>query len=240
MTGLYSYRARDAAGKIVTGQIQADDMDRAADMLRQKKLIILELSPGTIKKPGFSLFKKKGIPLKQFANFCRQMATMTKAGVTIMSSISAVSSQADNPVLAEALADVGKELESGKTFSEACQKQKDVFPSIFINMVEAGEASGALDEVLERMADYFEGQSEIREKVKSASTYPIFIGSIAVIVSIAMMVTVIPNFAEIFASADMELPLMTQILLTISHIMKKYFLIIIVVIAGAASGPEHC
>lgn len=236
MTGLYSYRARDAAGKIVTGQIQADDMDRAADMLRQKKLIILELSPGTIKKPGFSLFKKRGIPLKQFANFCRQMATMTKAGVTIMSSISAVSSQADNPVLAEALADVGKELESGKTFSEACQKQKDVFPSIFINMVEAGEASGALDEVLERMADYFEGQSEIREKVKSASTYPIFIGSIAVIVSIAMMVTVIPNFAEIFASADMELPLMTQILLTISHIMKKYFLIIIVVIAGAVAG----
>lgn len=236
MPALYSYRARDAAGKVVSGQIQADDMNRAADMLRQKKMIILELAPGTTKKKGITLFQKKGIPLKQFANFCRQMATMTKAGVTIMSSIAAVASQSENPVLAEALADVGKELEAGRTFSEACQKHKDVFPPIFVNMVEAGETSGALDEVLERMADYFEGQAEIMEKVKSASTYPAFIGSIAVVVSIAMMVTVIPNFADIFASADMELPFITQVLLNISHIMKKYFLVLLVGIVAAVVG----
>ena len=86
------------------------------------------------------------------------------------------------------------------------------------------------------MADYFEGQAEIMEKVKSASTYPAFIGSIAVVVSIAMMVTVIPNFAEIFEGADMELPFITQVLLTISHIMKKYFLIILVGIIAAVVG----
>lgn len=236
MPSVYSYRARDISGKAVSGQIQADDMSRAAEMLRQKRMIILELAPGATKKQGLSLFATKSIPLKQFATFCRQMATMVKAGVTIMSSISAIAAQSDNPVLAEALAEVGKELEAGKTFSEACQKHKGTFPSIFINMVEAGEASGALDEVLERMADYFEGQSEILEKVKSATTYPIFIGSIAIVVSVAMMVTVIPNFAEIFEGSGMELPLITQLLLSISNIMQKYFLLIILALIGAVAG----
>lgn len=236
MPSLYSYRARDISGKVVNGQIQADDMNRAAEMLRQKRMIILELAPGVIKKKGITLFEKKGIPLKQFAAFCRQMATMTKAGVTIMSSISAIAAQAQSPNLAEALADVGKELEAGRTFSEACQKHKDTFPAIFVNMVEAGEASGALDEVLERMADYFEGQSEITEKVKSATTYPSFIGGIAVVVSIAMMVTIIPNFAEIFESSGMKLPLVTQILLNISHIMQKYFILLILGIVGVIFG----
>lgn len=231
MPTVYSYRARESTGRIISGQIQADDINRAAEMLRQKKMVILELAPGSTKKKGITLFQKKGIPLKQFAAFCRQMATMTKAGVTIMSSISAISSQAENPNLAEALAEVGKDLEAGKTFTEACQKHRDCFPAIFINMVEAGETSGALDEVLDRMAEYFEGQSEIAEKVKSATTYPSFIGTLAVVVGIAMMVTIIPNFADIFESAGMELPLVTKILIGISNIMKKY---IILIVLGAA------
>ena len=236
MPNVYSYRAREIGGKVVSGQIQADDTTRAAEMLRQKRMIILELAPGKTKKQGITLFQSKGIPLKQFATFCRQMATMVKAGVTIMSSITAIASQSENPILAEALTEVGKDLESGKTFSEACQNQKDTFPPIFINMVEAGEASGALDKVLERMADYFEGQSEIKEKVKSATTYPAFIGTIALAVSIGMMVTVIPNFADIFESSGMELPLVTQILVSISDIMQRYFILILVGIGGAVVG----
>lgn len=236
MPTVYSYRARESSGRVISGQIQADDINRAAEMLRQKKMIILELAPGSTKKQGITLFKKKGIPLKQFAAFCRQMATMSKAGVTIMSSISAIAAQAENPNLAEALAAVGKDLESGKTFTEACQMHRDCFPPIFINMVEAGETSGALDEVLERMADYFEGQAEILEKVKSATTYPSFIGALAVIVSIAMMVTIIPNFADIFESAGMELPLVTQILIGLSNIMQKHIIIIVLGIIGAIFG----
>lgn len=233
MPNVYSYRARDITGKVISGQIQAEDLNRAAEMLRVKKMIILDLAPGATKKQGITLFQKKGIPLKQFATFCRQMATMTKAGVTIMSSISAIASQVDNPNLASALADVGKDLESGKTFSEACSKQQSYFPSIFINMVEAGEASGALDEVLERMAEYFEGQSEIAEKVKSATTYPSFIGGIAVAVAIGMMLTVIPNFADIFESSGMDLPMITQMLLNISEIMQKYFFFLILGLGAA-------
>lgn len=227
MSNVYSYRARELNGKVITGQIQADDMNRAAEMLRAKRMIILELAPGATQKKGITLFQKKGVPLKQFSTFCRQMSTMTKAGVTIMSSISAIAAQVENPNLANALAEVGRDLETGRTFSEACGKQHEVFPAIFINMVEAGEASGALDEVLERMADYFEGQSEIAEKVKSATTYPSFIGGIAVVVAIGMMVTVIPNFADIFQSSGMELPFITQMLLNVSEIMQKYFILLI-------------
>lgn len=227
MPNVYSYRARDFTGKIISGQIQADDINRAAEMIREKRLIIVDLAPGQIKKKNTSLFQKKAIALKEFAVFCRQMSTMTNAGVTIISSITAISSQSENPLLTEILTDVAKELEAGKTFSEACYKHKDVFPNIFISMVEAGEASGSLDVVLNRLAEYFENQSEIREKVKSATTYPMVIGIVAVVVVIALLTTVIPGFADMFAQAEQELPGITVAMLTLSDIIKKYFFILI-------------
>ena len=221
MPNVYSYRARDMSGKVVRGQIQADDMNRAAELIRSRRMVILELAPGRTRKKEFPLFKKKTIPLKEFAVFCRQMSTMTNAGVTIMSSISAIAAQAENPLLAEVLTDVGKELESGKTFSEACAKHKDFFPNIFISMVEAGEASGALDDVLGRMAEYFENQSEIREKVKSATTYPTFIGVAAVAVVIVLMTTVIPGFASMFAEGGQDLPGITVAMMAASNFMQN-------------------
>lgn len=226
MSNVYSYRARDYSGQTIKGQIQADDLNRAAELLRTKKLTILDLAPGKTKKQSVTLFKKKSVPLKEFAVFCRQMATMVKAGVTIMSSISAIASQSENPLMAETLSDIGQELEAGKTFSEGCQKHKEFFPTIFTSMVEAGEASGALDQVLERMAEYFENQAEIRQKVKSATTYPSFIGVAAILVVIVLMMTVIPTFAAMFAESGMELPLITQVMMSISEAMQNYFYII--------------
>ena len=225
MPNVYSYRARDISGKVVSGQIQADDMNRAAELIRARKLTIVELAPGSTKQKKTSLFKKKTIPLKEFAVFCRQMSTMTNAGVTIISSITAIGAQAENPLLADTLTDIGKELEAGKTFSEACYRHKDFFPNIFTSMVEAGEASGSLDEVLARLAEYFENQSEIMEKVKSATTYPTVIGVVAVIVVILLMATVIPGFASMFAQADQELPGITVATLAISQVMQKYYYI---------------
>ncbi len=225
MPNVYSYKARDFSGKMISGQIQADDMNRAAELIRARKLTIVELAPGSTKQKKTSLFKKKTIPLKEFAVFCRQMSTMTNAGVTIISSITAIGAQAENPLLADTLTDIGKELEAGKTFSEACYRHKDFFPNIFTSMVEAGEASGSLDEVLARLAEYFENQSEIMEKVKSATTYPTVIGVVAVIVVILLMATVIPGFASMFAQADQELPGITVATLAISQVMQKYYYI---------------
>lgn len=227
MPNVYSYRARELGGKVVKGQIQADDMNRAAELIRSKKMVILELAPGQTKKTGFPLLKKKTIPMKEFAVFCRQMATMTNAGVTIMSSISAIAAQSENPLMADVLSEIGRDLESGKTFSEACQKHKDFFPNIFTSMVEAGEASGALDEVLERMAEYFENQSEIQQKVKSATTYPSFIGVVAIIIVIVLLMTVIPTFTSMFADMGQDLPGITKFLIAVSDGLKKYFYIII-------------
>ena len=231
MSNVYSYRARDLAGQVIRGQIQADDVNRAAELLRTKKLTVLELAPGRTKKQTVSPFKKKTVPLKEFSVFCRQMATMVKAGVTLMSSISAIAAQAENPLMAETLTDIGKELESGKTFSEACHKHKDFFPNIFTSMAEAGEASGTLDQVLERMADYFENQAEIRQKVKAATTYPSFIGVAAVGAVILLMMTVIPSFASMFAESGMELPFITQLMMSISEAMQNYFFLIIPALA---------
>ena len=225
MANLYGYRARNPAGKVVTGQIQADDINRAAGLLRDKQLVVLDLALGRAKSKGLDFFKKKAIPLKQFAVFCRQMSTMVRAGVTIMSSISAISVQAENPLLSEVLAEVGKDLETGRTFTEACQKHKEFFPNIFISMVEAGEASGALDEVLAELAEYFESQSEIREKVKSATTYPSFIGLAAVVVVVILLVTVIPGFATIFEDMGSELPGITVFALGLSDFLADYWFI---------------
>lgn len=233
MANVYSYKARDFSGKVITGQIQADDINRAAEMIRGKKLILMDLAPGQVKKKNASLFQKKSIALKEFAVFCRQMSTMTNAGVTIISSITAIASQADNPLLSETLTDIAKELESGKTFSEACLKHKDFFPNIFVSMVEAGEASGSLDTVLARLAEYFENQSEIREKVKSATTYPTVIGVVAIIVVIVLLATVIPGFAEMFAESDQKLPGITIAMLALSELIQKYFYIFIPLVVVA-------
>jgi len=233
MPNVYSYRARDFSGQTIKGQVQADDMSRAAELLRTKRLTILELAPGRTQRKSNGILKKKSVPVKEFAVFCRQMATMVKAGVTIMSSISAIAAQVENHLLADTLSSIGKDLESGKTFSEACQKHKDVFPNIFTSMAEAGETSGALDEVLDRMAEYFENQAEIRQKVKSATTYPSFIGVAAVIIVIVLMMTVIPSFAGMFADSGMELPLITKILMTISEVMQNYYYIFFPVLGGA-------
>jgi type IV pilus assembly protein PilC len=233
MANVYSYKARDFSGKVITGQIQADDINRAAEMIRGKKLILMDLAPGQVKKKNASLFQKKSIALKEFAVFCRQMSTMTNAGVTIISSITAIASQADNPLLSETLTDIAKELESGKTFSEACLKHKDFFPNIFVSMVEAGEASGSLDTVLARLAEYFENQSEIREKVKSATTYPTVIGVVAIIVVIVLLATVIPGFAEMFAESDQKLPGITIAMLALSEAIQKYFYIFIPLVVVA-------
>jgi len=232
LPNIYSFKARDFHGKVMTGQIQADNMNRAAELIRARKMTLLDLTPGQAQKKSFSLFKKKTVPLKEFAVFCRQMSTMVKAGVTIMSSISAIAAQADNPLMSETLSDIGSELESGKTFSEACKKHIEFFPNIFTSMVEAGEASGALDEVLERMADYFENQAEIREKVKSATTYPSFIGVAALVVVIVLMMTVIPGFAELFDNYDMELPGITKALMAVSYAMQNYFYIVFPALGG--------
>lgn len=236
MPNVYSYKARDLSGKIITGQIQADDQTRVANLLREKRLVVLDIKVGGVKSQGIKLFEKKTIPLKQFAVFCRQLATMVKAGVTIMSSISAISAQSESPVLAKALSEIGADLETGKTFTEACQRQKEFFPPLFINMVEAGEASGALDDVLDNMSDYFEGQAEIMEKVKSATTYPSFIGGAAVLVVIILMMTVIPGFATMFSDFGMELPFVTQLLLDISDFMVNYFFIWLPIVIIALVG----
>ena len=227
MPNVYSYKASDFSGKIISGQIQADDINRAAEMIREKKLILMDLAPGQVKKKNTALFQKKSISLKEFAVFCRQMSTMTNAGVTIISSITAISTQAENPLLSETLTDIAKELESGKTFSEACYKHKDFFPNIFISMVEAGEASGSLDTVLANLSEYFENQSEIREKVKSATTYPSVIGVVAIVVVIVLLATVIPGFAEMFAESDQKLPGVTIAMLALSEAIQKYFYIFI-------------
>ncbi len=239
MANLYGYRARNPAGKVVSGQIQADDMNRAAALLRDRQLVVLELAPGRTKPKTFEIFKKKDIPLKEFAVFCRQMATMVRAGVTIMSSISAISAQAENPLLSEVLTEVGKDLEAGKTFTEACQRHKQFFPNIFVSMVEAGEASGALDDVLEELAEYFESQSEIREKIKSATTYPSFIGAAAVIVVIVLLVTVLPGFAAIFDDIGGELPGVTKAALAMSDFLVDYWYIHLPVAAIAIFGLKY-
>ena len=239
MANLYGYRARNPAGKVVTGQIQADDINRAAALLRDKQLVVLDLAPGKAKSKGLAFFKKKAIPLKQFAVFCRQMSTMVRAGVTIMSSISAISAQAENPLLSEVLVEVGKDLEAGKTFTEACQKHKEFFPNIFTSMVEAGEASGALDTVLEELADYFESQSEIREKIKSATTYPSFIGAAAVLVVIVLMLTVIPGFATMFEDMGAEMPAITQAALSFSEFLQNYWYIVIPGLIGGFLGIRY-
>ena len=132
-----------------------------------------------------------------------------------------LSEQTSNKVLKKALVDLIQNLEAGKPYSEGAEKHPHVFPPLFINMMRAGEAGGNMDEILERMAMYFEKQYQTVQKVKSAMAYPATVGVITIIIVIFLLSTVVPTFADMFASFGGELPLITKIVMDLGDIMQK-------------------
>jgi type IV pilus assembly protein PilC len=170
------------------------------------------------------------VKLKDLAIFSRQFATMINAGLSLMRALSILAEQTENPELARVNAEVRNDVEAGQSLSAAMGKFPKVFPPLMVNMCKAGEIGGFLDAVLIQIAENYEAEVKLRSKIKSAMTYPIVVGCIALIAMVIMLTFVVPSFASIFSSLGTSLPKPTQILVDISKWMK--FLLPLGVISG--------
>lgn len=172
--------------------------------------------------------KKKKIKLDQFAIFTAQLASMLEAGLPLVSALEALQSQAENPVFQIIIRDVKNDVSSGTSFSEATRKFSNAFPNLFVSMVEAGEASGGLADILGKVAIYFEDTVKLQKQVKGAMTYPICVIILAVGLVNVLLVFVIPVFGDMFADFGQELPKPTQMLIDLSDFLKSYIIYILI------------
>ena len=214
----FKYAVRDKAGKPVEGTLDGDNKDAVSAKLRSMGYIIVSLEQqGGILASLSSISFGTGVKPRDITLFSRQFATMIGAGLSLTKCLSILGQQTESAALRVIITQIGRDVESGQSLSDAMSRHPKVFPPIFVNMVRSGETGGVLDEVLNRVADHFEREATIKGRIKSAMTYPIAMGSLVLLILIAMLIFVVPTFQSMFAALGGTLPLPTQILVNISE-----------------------
>ena len=227
----FAYNAINAQGLESSGVIHAPDVSAAREQLQTRGLLPNSLAERTAagERGPASAFKK--VKPKSLQVFARQFATMIGAGVSVVQALVTLEEQTDDKYLVEVIADVRSDVEGGVILSRALARHPKVFNRLFVAMVEAGESSGTLDTVLDRVATQIEKEMQIKRRVKSALVYPIVVISFAFLVLTFMLLFIIPVFVDVFDSLDGELPKLTQFVMHASYAMRHYWFIIFPAIA---------
>ncbi len=233
----FSYQARDASGKIVSGIQDALNEDNAVTSLMSRGLMVLSLQ----QKAAVSRSRKKTWTVKEtdLVLFTRQLSTMIEAGISLVQAMTALYDQCDpkrQRSLRHIISDVTTRVQGGETFHESIAKHPRVFDRLFVSMVKAGEHGGLLAEILDRLAGFLEASARLRKKVKSAMTYPVIVICIAFAITIFLLVKVVPIFGEIFKDFGAKLPAPTQFLIDISEFMRSEWYFLILGFGGAFFG----
>lgn len=233
---VFHYQGRDLSGNKVTGSIDAGTFDLAAEALMAKGIIPIDLREGK-KKTGFDLDLKAlftpAVPLDVLVIFCRQMYSLTKAGVPLLRSMKGLTQNCVNKQLKEALEEVTNELTNGRSLSASMSMHPQVFSPLFVSMLSVGENTGRLDDALLQLANYYEQELETRKRIKTAMRYPTFVISFIVLAMFVLNVKVIPQFSSMFARFGVELPLPTRILMATSDFFVNYWSLMLAGILGA-------
>ena len=217
----FAYQAMDATGKPVKGTIESDSPEAALQTLAAQKLVPISVTP-----TGQGLQRELRIPglgnkvkLKDLAVFSRQFASMTSSGLSLLRSLGILEEQAAKPPLRKALGRVRADVQGGATLSVAMGLHPDVFPPLMVNMIKAGETGGFLDGALDRVAKMYEADANLRAKIKSAMTYPVIVLCFSLLLGAGVIVFIVPVFERMFSQLGGNLPLPTQIMVTLSHNM---------------------
>ncbi|HXG60588.1 MAG TPA: type II secretion system F family protein [Planctomycetota bacterium] len=224
---VYAYAAKTADGKKVDGVIRAADRNAAQAELRRKNLQVASLveQKGGARKRGLFGPPRPHVRTKDIAVMTRQLSTMISAGIPLLESLEILHEQASDAGFKLVLDRVIERVRGGSDFSTALSEHPKLFTKIYVNMIKAGEASGQLDVILQRLADYMESIEELKREIKAAMTYPVISLCLILAITIGLIVGIVPKFQEIFIQLQMkELPAPTQILLNISEFMRNQFL----------------
>ncbi|MDR1650017.1 MAG: type II secretion system F family protein [Synergistaceae bacterium] len=246
----FQYKARTKEGRDVEGQIEAVTQSVAIDMLRQKGLIPLSVKvllsgrSASGRKQQLTLLEKMqriGTVPGQLVMICfRQLATMIQAGLSLAMAIDIIVEQEKNPILKDCLLSVKSQIDQGTPMSQAMRQYMSIFTPMMISLVQAGEEGGILEKALDRVAGLLEKQQILRGKIKSAVSYPAFVVSFALLITIAFTVFVLPTFRKVFADMGVELPAVTLILFNISEFVTSNGMMLCVGSVSAIAGLVYC
>ncbi|NCG56244.1 MAG: type II secretion system F family protein [Proteobacteria bacterium] len=246
----YDYKSRNPQGKSVTGVIEAETESEAIQELRRRGLTVTSIQGNkSFKKKGklsFSLPNfstsvnslSKRIPRKEIVPVARQLATMFESGIPLVESLEVIEEQCDNENIKSVLGDIASEVRQGKDFSHALARHPKVFDNIFINMINAGEASGQLNDVLDRLATHMEESEELKGEIKSAMTYPVVSLVMICCISLGLLVFVLPQFRDIFNNLKQEMPTLTEAVMNLSDLAQSNFGLILFSVLGSIIGTR--
>lgn len=232
---LYYYKGRDGQGRPVEGQREGGHPSQVAAALREEGLFITEISQRAPRSFGLSgnfLHAARSVKLSDLAGFCRQLAVMQEAGIPLLTSLQQLGDQTTNKRLRQAILSLIKDISAGKSLAESAGRQEKAFTSVFVHMIAAGELGGILDEVLLRLAEHFEREQSIKEKIKTAMTYPIAIIIVAVLAVVVLLTVVLPKFVHVLEGLGVELPRSTQLVMGVSSAVREYWYFILLALAG--------
>lgn len=226
----FTYVAMNEAGKRVKGNVLAENETLALEKLRLQDLYPTKLVPANIFNKEIDISIGKVATSRDLSVFCRQFVSMLSAGITIVTALEMLADQTENKHLARALRKVQEDIMQGETLADAMRKHKKIFPELMINMVTAGEAAGKLDVTFSRMADHFEKAEKTEGMMKKAAIYPVMVAVVALVVVVIMLIKVVPSYADMFASMDVEMPGITLAVMNASDFMTHYWYVLLAII----------
>src|ERR1700730_6165694 len=231
----YAFKAIDFTGAKATGEVEAESKQVVSDQLKQRGLIVLDIvDKHTSREIELAFMKKVGA--SDLAIFSRQLATMITSGMSILRSLYVLEEQTENKFLKETIVAVRKDVEAGLSLSDAMARHPKVFSPLFVAMAQAGEAGGVLEDALLRVADQLEKDASLRRQIKSAMVYPVLVITFAVGVMMALVAFLVPVFEGVFKQFGGKLPAITQVSVTLSHMVTGYWWLMFAGMAAAIIG----
>jgi type IV pilus assembly protein PilC len=234
MSTTYTWKGRTPTGEILSGEYLAENKQELLNHLRKRKIIITHVREKP-KDINISFGFKNRITVKDLGVFTRQFATMINAGLPMVQCLDILSSQLEKPAFKKIVTDVMGDVEAGSTLAEALAKH-DCFSELFVNMVDAGEAGGILDVILNRLAVYLEKADALKRKIKGAMTYPAIVFIVAMGATIFMLMFIIPTFAQMFTDFGGTLPLPTRIVMGLSNFLRMNWWLLLAASVGLVIG----
>ncbi len=229
-TSVFTWEGIDRKGSKVKGELTG-----ASPALVKAQLRKQGINPQRVRKKSVSLFGAgKKIKPMDIALFTRQMATMMKAGVPLLQSFDIIGEGFDNPNMRKLVDELKQEVAAGNSFAASLRKKPQYFDDLYCNLVDSGEQSGALETLLDRVATYKEKTEALKAKIKKAMNYPIAVIVVAVIVSAILLIKVVPQFQEVFASFGADLPAFTLMVIGLSELLQEWWLIVLLALGGSA------
>ncbi|MCB9522130.1 MAG: type II secretion system inner membrane protein GspF [Myxococcales bacterium] len=239
---VFEFKGLNKAGKEVKGVRDADNEKALRALLKKEGIFLTQVGKGRAEGQGLlsaevdvaQYFER--ITPTDIAIFTRQLATLVKAGIPLVESLSAVVDQVEKPKLRKVLVKVRQDVQEGSSLAAALKQHPKVFTPIFFNMIRAGEASGTLDQVLTRLAEFTEASVKLRQKITSAMMYPVIMVGMGGLILVGMFVYVIPQITQIFEDTGQELPFLTRLLIGFSHMLREYWWLSMLGFIGAVWG----